>query len=415
MSDYLNNLPETWKVCRVKDLFYISKELSKKDNPVVLSLARSGIKIRDISNNEGQLAASYDNYNSVKVGDLLLNPMDLYSGANCNVSEVEGVISPAYINLRAKTKLVPKFYDYYFKVQYWTMNLFSYGKGVSYDNRWTLNSNTLLNYNVPVLPYDEQNKIVKCINSKIFQIDKLISNQEEQISKLKEYRQALISKVIKLGMDFNVISKKCDINWIGNINENYKIIRLKFLLNSPMLYGANETGGKYEFESSRYIRITDIDANGNLKDSDDNQYLSKEKSKDFILKNGDILFARSGATVGKTFLYRYEDKPCSFAGYLIKAECNQKLLMPEFLILFTQSSLYETWKSMIFIQSTIQNIGAQKYCNMEIVVPSIKNQIKIIEFLYRKCFYIDKIIERKELKKEKLQEYKKSFIYECFF
>ena len=112
--EWLPTLPNDWKIEKVKRIFYISKELSHKNNPTILSLARSGIKIRNISNNEGQLAESYDNYNFVKVGDLLLNPMDLYSGANCNVSYVEGVISPAYSNLRAKTKLEPKFFDFYF-------------------------------------------------------------------------------------------------------------------------------------------------------------------------------------------------------------------------------------------------------------------------------------------------------------
>ena len=69
-------------------------------------------------------------------GDLLLNPMDLYSGANCSLSEVSGVISPAYINLKKKVELNPKFYDYYFKTQYWAMAMFAHGKGVSFDNRW---------------------------------------------------------------------------------------------------------------------------------------------------------------------------------------------------------------------------------------------------------------------------------------
>ena len=69
-----------------------------------------------MSNNEGQIAESYFNYNPVEPGDLLLNPMDLYSGANCSVSRVEGVISPAYVNLRYKEGIADsRYYDYYFK------------------------------------------------------------------------------------------------------------------------------------------------------------------------------------------------------------------------------------------------------------------------------------------------------------
>lgn len=135
---WIGEIPDNWNVRKVKQCFYISKEQAHEENPIILSLARAGVKVRDISNNEGQLAASYDNYNPVMPGDLLLNPMDLYSGANCSLSEVSGVISPAYINLRKKVELNPKFYDYYFKTQYWAMAMFAHGKGVSFDNRWTM-------------------------------------------------------------------------------------------------------------------------------------------------------------------------------------------------------------------------------------------------------------------------------------
>ena len=116
----------------------------------MLRLARSGIQIRNIENNEGQLAESYFNYNPVEVGDLLLNPMDLQSGANCNISYITGVISPAYINLRAKNGFVARYYDYYFKTQYWSYAFFAHGKGVSFDNRWTLNNETIQNYHIPI-------------------------------------------------------------------------------------------------------------------------------------------------------------------------------------------------------------------------------------------------------------------------
>lgn len=156
-----------------------------QDDPVVLSLARSGVRVRDISNNEGQIAESYYNYNPVDIDDLLINPMDLYSGANCSISKVQGVISPAYINLRALDGINPVFYDYYFKVQYWMMAFFSYGKGVSYENRWTLTTDTLMNYPVVVPPYKEQCRIANFLDNKCSKIGKTIAKHEQVIEKLK--------------------------------------------------------------------------------------------------------------------------------------------------------------------------------------------------------------------------------------
>ena len=95
-------IPKKLECATCKKCICSKKAEAHQENPVVLSLARAGVKVRDLSKNEGQIAESYYNYNLVEFGDLLLNPMDLYSGANCSISMVEGVISPAYINLRAK-------------------------------------------------------------------------------------------------------------------------------------------------------------------------------------------------------------------------------------------------------------------------------------------------------------------------
>lgn len=154
---WLGEIPLEWKVERVKHGFVRKKTEAHQDNPIVLSLARTGVRERDISNNEGQIAESYYNYNPVDVDDLLINPMDLYSGANCSISKISGVISPAYVNLRYREGYNPQYYDYYFKLQYWLMAFFAHGKGVSYENRWTLYLLTKLN---AVLSCYESNNVV---------------------------------------------------------------------------------------------------------------------------------------------------------------------------------------------------------------------------------------------------------------
>lgn len=88
---WIGKIPEDWSMKRVKHIFTRKNEKAMQENPVVLSLARAGIRERDISNNEGQIAESYFNYNPVDIDDLLLNPMDLYSGANCSISKVKGL------------------------------------------------------------------------------------------------------------------------------------------------------------------------------------------------------------------------------------------------------------------------------------------------------------------------------------
>ena len=163
--------------------------------------------------------------------------------------------------------------------------------------------------------------------------------------------------------------KDSGIEWIGEISNDFKVVRLKFLLKEPLLYGANESGIQFDEKLPRYIRITDIDSNGTLKGTG-KLSLSMESASGFILKDGDVLFARSGASVGKTFLYYEKYGLSAFAGYLISARLNE-LVKAKYFYYYTQSSVYESWKNQFFIQSTIQNIGADRYCQLHVVISNL--------------------------------------------
>lgn len=382
---WLNEVPSHWEITRIKKIFYIFKDITYKKNPVVLSLARDKVKIRNIENNQGQLASSYNNYNTVKIGDLLLNPMDLYSGANCNVSYYNGVISPSYINLRTKEYVCIKYFDYLFKLQYTSLAFQSVGKGVSKDNRWTLSNDTLLNYQIIAPPKEEQEQIARFLDWKINEIDRLIIEYKQKIQNVNKLKSRLIAN------EYNNFTKK---------------IRLKMILDKSMEYGLNMSGdlsGNF-----RYVRITDIDKNGNLKNNE-KRYVS-DIDKRYILSEGDILFARSGATVGKTYYYKEKYGDCAYAGYLIRATVNKDIVFPEYIYYFTQSGIYEEWKNAIFIQSTIQNISAEKYSNLLIPMLDKDDQLSVI----KNCRAIINNIERVEKKQveqiEKLKQLKQSII-----
>ena len=129
-----------------------------------------------------------------------------------------------------------------------------------------------------------------------------------------------------------------------------------------------------------------------------------------MLHEGDILFARSGATVGKSFIYHNYYGRAAYAGYLIKASFN-RLVLPEFVYYYTCSSAYEIWKNSIFIQSTIQNIGADRYSNLPISVPnSIDKQLRIVRYLNNFCSKFDAIIYNLQTSIEDYKKLKQSVI-----
>ena len=173
------------------------------------------------------------------------------------------------------------------------------------------------------------------------------------------------------------------------------------------MYGANESAEYNNRLWPRYIRITDIDNDGKLKE-ETFKSLPIEKAKEYLLNKGDILFARSGATVGKTFIYD-STKPACFAGYLIKAVCGNRL-NPYFLVYYTSSSCYDNWKNSIFVQSTIPNIGADKYSVMPLPIPPLPEQRHIVTYLDAKVTLIDRYISKREEEIARLKEWKQALI-----
>lgn len=414
---WIGKIPDNWNVRKVKQCFYISKEQAHEENPTILSLARAGVKVRDISNNEGQLAASYDNYNPVMPGDLLLNPMDLYSGANCSLSDVSGVISPAYINLKKKVELNPKFYDYYFKTQYWAMAMFAHGKGVSFDNRWTMNAETLLNYYLPFPSSDVQDKIVDLINKRTAEIDSLIEIENQQIEKLKEYKQAVITETVTKGLDNNVAMKDSGVDWIKKIPYSWKVVPLKSLFNNGK--GLPITKENLTESGIKVISYGQIHAKYNNPVSIDERlyrFVAEEWLKtnsECLVKKSDFIFADTSEDVSGSGDFIYIDREDKiFAGYhcvVLKAKTKQNYKYLAYLF------MSQLWKNQIQCKVKgvkLFSISQTILMSTSVILPSIEEQKEIVSKLDSIIESINKTIEIKHKKIEQLEEYKKSLIFE---
>lgn len=266
------------------------------------------------------------------------------------------------------------------------------------------------NFLMTVPTKEEQRDIVSYLDKKCSEIDNVISAQQKRIALLQELKQSVITHAVTKGLNPNVEMKDSGVEWIGKIPASWDVVHLKRILRERMQYGANEPAESDDTTYPRYIRITDITANGELR-PETFKSLEPSKAKDYLLDKGDVLFARSGATVGKTFLFNADIKAC-YAGYLIKASCDRRKMIPEYLYYYTQSGAYECWKNSVFIQSTIQNIGADKYQLMYIPVPSKDEQKQIVEYTMSKSQIFDAAISKAQHQVELLQEYKQSLITE---
>jgi len=203
--------------------------------------------------------------------------------------------------------------------------------------------------------------------------------------------------------------KDSGVEWLGEVPEHWVITRLKSVLSEPLMYGANQSAEGDNPENPRFIRITDIVDNNTLRD-DTFRSLSPEVAAPYILNDGDVLLARSGATVGKSFIYKAELGKCCFAGYLIRAKLNGEKIAPSFFYACCQTKFYWQFINGNQIQATIQNVSAEKYVNFSFPCPPLSEQQTIAAFLDRETAKIDALIAEQQRLIELLKEKRQSVI-----
>ena len=174
-------------------------------------------------------------------------------------------------------------------------------------------------------------------------------------------------------------------------------------------YGANTAAEHTDPAWPRYLRITDFSKNGTLR-KDTFRSLPPQTAKDYLVEPGDVLLARSGATVGKAFLVEKEAGVACHAGYLIRAQPNRSILHPAFFFAFTQSAGFTMWKDATFIIATIQNIGANRYADLRVPLPPLSEQELLLRFLDESTANSDRAVERAEVEIALLREYRTRLI-----
>ena len=226
-----------------------------------------------------------------------------------------------------------------------------------------LSPKTLEAFEIPLPQLEEQRRIAAVLDV----ADLLRAKRREALTKLDELIQSIF-----IDMFGNATAKSA-----------WPKVRLAEVCHSKGEYGANVPAVEFNSDKPRYLRITDIRNDGTLTDDavgpggTENQWRSK------ILNRGDIVFARSGATVGKTFLVRDEMTPLVFAGYLIRFVPDQHRILPEFLYRCTRTEQYRSWVTGAATTVAQPNVNASKYADLELPLPPMELQWRFVKAVER--------------------------------
>lgn len=309
------------------------------------------------------------NIKIVKKGTLLLSfkltlGKTAFAGTDLYTNE-------AIAALPFKDKSLNKFFlKYYFES-------FDWQKFASGDEKVlgkTLNKKKLDIIPIPVPSLLEQGRIVGVLDAAFAKIDALKENAQKNLENAK----ALFQQVLKQEL---------------TPKPNWQTKKLGEIALKKLSYGASVPSRNFDGEY-RYIRITDIDEDGKLLNDLVSPAVCEEKH---ILHSGDLLLARTGGTIGKSYLYSPEDGKCIYAGYLIRVIVNQDIVLPEFVFFNTKTDRY--WNFIKKSQKTAAqpNINAQQYSSFDIPYPSKDEQegiVRKIKSIFTKQKQLEKCCQK---------------------
>ena len=222
--------------------------------------------------------------------------------------------------------------------------------------------------NIPSLGYSRHYKLLKELQIPI----PSLSEQERIVAELDLLSGIIDKQKAQLG-ELDILAQSIFYDMFGDPVENergWNIKKLSDIAEGKLSYGSGSTSIPFD-GNIRYIRITDIDDNGCLKDEvvSPNDFNSK-----YLLNDGDILFARSGATVGKTYRHRSSNGKCIYAGYLIRLIPKLEIVNPEYVFGFTKTHYYKSFIALSQKAVAQPNINAEQYGNLSICVPPLSLQ-----------------------------------------
>ncbi len=272
-------------------------------------------------------------------------------------------------------KVIPEYLYYFFKSN--KEKFVNAGIGGAQPN---ISIGYLKNVLFNLYEISEQEKIVDKLNK----LEEIIDLRKKQIEELDELIKSQFVEIFE--------NKKFEQRTLNEIS----IIKGE--------YGSGASAIEYKEGQPRYVRITDIKEDGQL----DKQNLASPKNEKnidkYILKYGDLLFARTGATVGKTYKYNEDDGYCIYAGYCIRFRLDLNICNPDYIFIYTKTDSYKKWvenKQRVVAQP---NINAKEYGNdLRIPIPPIELQNQFADIVKQ----IDKhkfILEKSLKETEELQE-----------
>lgn len=411
--EWIGEIPKDWKVHPVYVYFEEGKVKNYRlQEQNLLSLSYGRIIRKDINTNGGLLPASFNTYNVINVGDIIIRPTDLQNdkrSLRTGLVKEQGIITSAYIDLRPKENINSAYYHYLLHSYDITKVFYNMGNGV----RQGLNFSEFAKLLLLEPTKAEQQRIVDFLDTQCSEIDATAEDIRKEISLLEDYKKSVITEAVTKGLNPDAEMKDSGIEWIGEIPKGWKVPKIKYVAkflngdrgkNYPS--GNDLTDSGIVFLTSNNIREVVLDCTYDI-----TKYIT-EKRYNILggakIRKNDIIFCLRGS-VGNCAINKTENEG-TIASSLV--DIRPIKVVASFLNYCLKSDINSIQTSINMNGSCAANLSAENVANYCFIEPSISEQQQIADYLDSKCSEIDSLIADKKRQLDILADYKRSLIYE---
>lgn len=407
--EWIGIIPENWSFSKIGSLYALRvTKVSDKDYQP-LSVTNKGVlpQLETAAKTN-----AHDDRKLVCKGDFAINSRSDRRGS-CGISPYTGSVSLINTILRPITELNPQYYDWLFHTIQFGDEFYKWGHGIV-DDLWTTGWQDMKKITIPTPPIEEQEQIASFLDNECSEIDALISDLQSQIETLEEYKRSVITEAVTKGLDLDVEMKERGIDGAGVTPSHWKTTRLCYECYIRARLGwRGLKADEYVDEGYAFISAFNIQ-NGKLVWTPLN-YITKERfdeSPEIKLHSGDVLIVKDGAGVGKCA--RVDDLPMggTAPNSSIAVITPSKNLDYRYVCYYLQSTVFNNFVLLLYNGMGVPHLTQEVMSKIKILLPPLKEQMVISDYLDAKCTEIDSIISEKKQQIETIEEYKKSLIFE---
>ena len=407
--EWIGEIPEHWDS---SPLFAVLKERFVKNlgnqEQNVLSLSYGNIIRRDVSDNFGLIPESFETYQIVEPGDIVLRLTDLQNdkrSLRAGLVKERGIITSAYVALCCGENTVSHYVYRLLHSYDITKVFYAMGGGV----RQTLGYSELRKLPILVPPETEQNTIARFLDAKTRQIDELVEKKRKQIELLKEYRSSVISEAVTKGLNPNAKMKDSGVEWIGEIPEHWEVRRIKYDTYINRLTLSEDEDPELDL---KYIDIGSVDSQGNISSPEMYLFRNAPSRARRIVTSGATLFSTVRTYLKAIAFIADADKNLIASTGFAVLEAKHGL-SPKYIYYATSVSYFVNKICSISTGVSYPATTSNAVGNTDIYKPPLAEQDAITRFLDEKTAQIDALIQRSESQIEQLKSYRTSLISEA--